>query len=85
MSVCFTDQNFVATFASTDDGCVSIVRIENSTLLELLDIGREIFANVKMPEGSFFLFSSASHLGRYGTSIYARDWTTLVAGVSTTW
>jgi hypothetical protein len=85
ISVCFTDQNFVTSVASKDGGCVNVVRIENPSLLELLDTGKEIFANVRIPEGSVFLFGSASHLSRFGTSLYARDWTTLVAGVSTSW
>jgi hypothetical protein len=64
---------------------VRIVRVENSSLSELLEIAKEMFGNITMPEGSVFLFGSVSHLSRYGTSIYARDWTTLVAGVSMTW
>jgi hypothetical protein len=59
--------------------------VENPSLLELLEIAKEIFANIRIPEGSVFLFSSISHLSRFGTSIYARDWTTLVAGVSAIW
>ncbi len=85
ISVCFTDQNFVTTVPSKDGGCVNIVRVENPSLLELLDIAKEIFANVRIPEGSVFLFGSISHLSRLGTTIYARDWTTLVAGVSASW
>jgi hypothetical protein len=84
MSICFSDQNFVPSL-STGDDCVRIVCVENSSLSELLEIAREMFGNITMPEGSVFLFGSTSHLSRYGTSIYARDWTTLVAGVSMTW
>ncbi len=32
-----------------------------------------------------FLFGSASYLGRCGTSLYASEWTSLVAGVSSSW
>jgi hypothetical protein len=55
--------------------CVYIVRVENPTLSELLDIAKEIFANVRIPEGSVFLFGCVSHLSRSGTTVYARDWT----------
>jgi hypothetical protein len=33
ISVCFTDQNFVTSVPSKDGGCVSIVRVENPSLL----------------------------------------------------
>jgi hypothetical protein len=85
VTICFTDQNFIASLPFKNDNCVSVVRVENSTLAELLDIAKEIFGNVKLPEGSVFLFGSASYLGRCGTSLYAGEWTSLVAGVSSSW
>ncbi len=39
----------------------------------------EIFGNTVFPEGSIFLYGSASYLGRVGTSLYARDWGQVVA------
>jgi hypothetical protein len=85
VTVCFSDQNFVATLSSDDANCMCIVRLENASLLELFDLAKEIFINTKLPEGSVLLFGCASYLGRCGTSVYAREWTTLVAGVSATW
>jgi hypothetical protein len=85
ITVCFSDQNFVTSVPSKDGECVCVVRVENPSLLELLDLAKEIFANVRIPEGSIFLFGCISHLSRIGTSIYAKDWTTLVAGVAATW
>jgi hypothetical protein len=85
ISVCFTDQNFVASVPSKDGACVNIVRLENPSLLELLDMAKEIFASVRIPEGSVFLFGSISHLNRFGTSLYARDWVAFVAGASASW
>jgi hypothetical protein len=82
ISICFTDQNFVPSLPSKDGGCVNVVCVANSSLSELLDMAKEIFTNVRIPEGSVFLFGSVSHLNRCGTSLYARDWTALVAGVS---
>jgi hypothetical protein len=70
ISVCFTDQNFVPSLPSNDGGCVSVVRVENSSLLELLDMAKEIFANVRIPEGSVFLFGSASHMNRCRKTTY---------------
>ncbi len=85
VTICFADQNFVASMPFTNGNCVSVVRVENSSLVELLDFAREIFGNVKIPEGSVFLFGSASYLGRCGTSLYASEWTSLVAGASSSW
>jgi hypothetical protein len=42
------------------DNTFNIVRLENTTLLELYEIAREIFGNVTFPEGSFFMFGTAS-------------------------
>jgi uncharacterized spore protein YtfJ len=64
---------------------VGIVRIENANLKELFDVEREILSNNKVPEGSVLLFGSVSHLGRSGTTIYARDWTSVVALGSGIW
>ncbi len=48
-------------------------------------MAKEIFGDVTFPEGSILLFGSASHLGRNGTSLYARDWAELVAATSNHW
>jgi hypothetical protein len=83
--VIFSDQNFVPTLNAKEQGCISIVRIENCFLLELYEMASEIFSTVTFPEGSVFLFGSASHLGRTGTSIYAKDWTDVVALCTGKW
>jgi hypothetical protein len=75
----FTDQNFVPAISNNNEMCVNIVRIENASLLELFEIAVEIFGNTVFPEGSIFLFGTASYLGRVGTSLYASDWCQVVA------
>jgi hypothetical protein len=40
---------------------------------------------VQLPDGSVFLFGSASDLGKTGTSLYARGWTEVVARSSSQW
>ncbi len=77
--VMFSDQNFVPTLNCAVKECISVVRIENCSLLELYEVALEMFENVNLPEGSVFLFGSVSYLGRTGTSIYARDWSEVVA------
>jgi hypothetical protein len=44
-----------------------------------------MFGNLNLPEGSVFLFGSASYLGRTGPSIYARDWSEVVALCTSKW
>jgi hypothetical protein len=83
--VMFSDQNFVPTLKSADRGCIGVVRIENASLLELYEIASEMFGGVNFPEGSVFLLGSVSHLGRSGTSIYAKDWTEVVALCTVKW
>jgi hypothetical protein len=80
LMMCFSDQNFVASLPFSNGNCVSVARVENSSLVELLEIAKEILSNIKLPEGSVLLFGSASYLGRCGTSLYASEWTSLVAG-----
>jgi hypothetical protein len=51
----------------------------------VFDVAREIFSQVQSPEGSVFLFGSASDLGKTGTSLYAKSWTEVVARSSSQW
>jgi hypothetical protein len=83
--VMFSDQNFVPSLNCTSRECISVVRIENSSLLELYEMASEMFGSMTFPEGSVFLFGSASHLSRSGTSIYAKDWTEVVALCTGKW
>jgi hypothetical protein len=83
--VIFSDQNFVPTLSTADQGCINIVRIENLSLLELCDMASEIFGSTTFPEESVFMFGSVSHLGRSGTSIYAKEWTDVVAHCTGKW
>jgi hypothetical protein len=64
---------------------INIVRIENPTLIELADIAKEILCNTKLPDGSLIMIGSASYLGRCGTSLYACEWTSVVAQLSAQW
>jgi hypothetical protein len=61
------------------------VRVENASLHELFEIASEIFGNTALPEGSIFMYGSASYLGRCGTSLYAKSWVEVVALTSGTW
>jgi hypothetical protein len=83
--VLFSDQNFPASLSSNNSKCINIVRLEDATLLELLDIAKEIFGNTSIADGSIFMFGSASFLGNSGTSMYAREWTELTGIAANHW
>jgi hypothetical protein len=80
-----SDQNFVSHLECENENCINVVRIENASLLELYEIAVEIFNCKTFPEGSIFLVGSGSHLGRSGTSMYARDWNQVVALFTAKW
>ncbi len=67
MVICFSDQNFVSSLAAGNGRCLNIVRLENASLLELLELAKEVLCNVRLLEGSVLLFGSGSHLGRSGS------------------
>ena len=81
----FTDQNYPACLPSDNGECVRIVRLENSSLLELSDIALELFENSPPLPGTVMMYGSLSHLVRVGTSIYASQWVMLVNKVSIRW
>jgi hypothetical protein len=85
MIICLSDQNFVPVLPADKWNCVNIVRIENASITELFEMGKEIFHGKTLPEGSVMLIGSASHLGRRGASLYAGEWTTVVASASSLW
>ena len=81
--VCVGDQNFAANL-SGGEKCVSIIRVESSSLEELAELFQEIFGANKFPPGSVVCMGSASHLHRVGLTIYAADWIRCVATLDKT-
>jgi len=81
------DQNFVPFLKIEQSGpdtgsglntvtrCCAVVRLENVSLSDLVDITMEVFDREKnIPPGSVILVGSGSHLYRNGSSQYASDW-----------
>jgi hypothetical protein len=85
VTVMFSDQNCVANIEGKNGTHIAVVRQEDASLSELLDVSREIFENQKVPEGSVFLFGSASYLSRVGTGTYAGDWLAVVSRAEKLW
>jgi hypothetical protein len=79
VTIFFSDQNFIASMEGNCNSCLNIVRMEDASLSDLCRLSREIFGNIRFPEGSVHLFGSASYLARVGTGLYAKDWISLVS------
>jgi hypothetical protein len=73
ITVCFSDQNFVPFILDREGGCIAIVRLDNASLSELVDLSFEIFEKNPLPAGSVVLYGSGSYLFRAGVSVYARE------------
>ncbi len=56
-----------------------------ASLTDLFELAREIFENQRVPEGSVFLFGSASYLARVGTGTFAWDWLIIVGRAEKQW
>jgi hypothetical protein len=85
LTIFSSDQNFVATMVGDSDDCLNIARMEDASLSDLLNLAKEMFEKIKMPEGSVFLFGSVSFLSRVGTGTYAQEWVSIVSQASSIW
>jgi hypothetical protein len=85
VTVFFSDQNFIANLEGKNGYCLIIVKMEDASLSELFELSKELFANVKFPEGSAFMYGSASYLSRAGCGMYAADWTSIVTHAEKVW
>ncbi len=82
-----SDQNFIPflPISGGEGDCLAIVRVENSSLPELVDFAFEIFDSYRPLTGSVLMLGSPSHLHSVGTSAYAADWIDALARLETRW
>ena len=81
-----SDQNFLPVWPGTvRDTCISVVRIENTYLHEIVDLLEEIFVEKSFPEGSLILVGSVSYLHRVGISKYTTEWCQVAGRVDSRW
>jgi hypothetical protein len=85
VTVFFSDQNFCAMLPGVNNDCLAIVRMEDASLSELLKLSIELFGDVRFPEGSVFLYGTASYLSRVGTGIFAREWLSVISNADRVW
>jgi hypothetical protein len=76
VTLCFIDQKtfFVSKLKGDGESCVSVFRLENASLTELMDIMFEAIDSSSVRLGTVILMGSTSHLYRVGVSLYAREW-----------
>jgi hypothetical protein len=85
---CFavTDQNFIGTLPGTDQkNCLHILRIENSSLIELANIFIEVMEGKTLRPGTCILVGSLSHLSRVGVEAYTAEWRLCVHMLASKW
>jgi hypothetical protein len=85
VAVFFSDQNFVSLLEGAGQSCPTVVRMKDATLSDLYELSKELFGNVKFPEGSVFLYGSSFYLSRVGTGVYAGDWLSVISHEGGTW
>ena len=69
-----TDQCFPAALpAAAEKDCLSIIRVEDATIDDLVATFMRMFRRCGIAIGSIIVMSSLNHLGRVGTAAYAED------------
>jgi len=84
LAVMVGDQNFVSTLAGSSS-CVPVMRMEDPTLAELVEITMEVFDRCPLPHGTVFLIGSTSYLCEVGSTIYAQEWVKLGKDMKQRW
>jgi hypothetical protein len=84
-TIVFADQNFVPFLSGGAGNCVAIVRGENFSLNDLVDLAAEILDKKPLQPGSILLFGSGFHLFRVGGSCYTVDWIHLLNRAGQRW
>jgi hypothetical protein len=69
--IVLADQNFPAVLLSSENRCLSIIRLEHGSLDDLIDLFVNITRQVTVPPGTVILFGSLSSLSRVGLQSYA--------------
>jgi hypothetical protein len=88
VTIFVSDQNFVenlSTKGTVSGDCLNVVRLEDASLEDLADIVGEILEGRPPPDGSVFMFGSASYLHQVGVTCYAQAWVALVEKLSAKW
>jgi hypothetical protein len=84
--ICLSDQNFASKFAGSGvKTCISVIRIEDASLAELVDILVDMMGGVKFPPGSIVLMGSVTYLHGLGVENYAREWVAQIERMGKVW
>ena len=86
--ISLTDQSFSPfVSASMSESCVPVLRVEDSKLSDLDKLFREVFQEHitpvgHLPQGSFVMVGSVTHLSLSGLSIYAEELVKVIRSIS---
>jgi hypothetical protein len=69
--IVLVDQNFPAVLPSSENRCLSIIRLEQGSLDDLIDLFVNITRQVTVPPGTVVLFGSLTSLSKVGLQSYA--------------
>jgi hypothetical protein len=85
-NVFLSDQNFVECLESKmENSCLNMMRLEDASLEDLMDMVLKVFEGHMLPEGSVLLFVFASFLHIVGVKAFAIAWTALVEKLNNKW
>jgi hypothetical protein len=83
--IILSDQNFVPFLPGGPENCVAVIRLENPSLNELVDIAVEMFEKTTIPAGAVLIIGSGSHLFKVGASQYAMEWIQITQRCAQKW
>jgi hypothetical protein len=83
--ICFSDQNMIPFITDGEGNCIAIVRMENASLADLIDLSFEVLEKLPPPPGSVIMYGSGSHLFKVGASIYAKEWVDGLTRIGAKW
>jgi hypothetical protein len=69
--IVLVDQNFPAVLPSSENRCLAIIRLDQGSLDDLIDLFVNITRQVTVPPGSVVLFGSLTSLSKVGLQSYA--------------
>ena len=68
-----SDQCFPPALPSSSCDCLAVIQVEDASLTELTTVFLKLTTGCDLPMGSAIIISSINHLGRVGSTAYAKD------------
>ena len=85
LTLCIADQHFVPDLSGGAGGCISVARMEDASLPDLVTFCLELLDRQSPPSGSIILLGSATFLMRHGVTCYAQEWVNAMCRLKSRW